>query len=43
MRGYLQVQLAVTLGLVPVLVGSFGSVSLVSAVVNLWRFRSTRS
>ena len=34
-RGYLRTQLAVTLGLVPVLVGSFGQLSLVSAVVNL--------
>lgn len=36
LRGYLQVQLAVTLGLVPVLIGSFGAVSLVSAFVNLY-------
>ena len=36
LRGYLHVQFAVTLGLVPVLIGSFGKVSLVSAVVNLW-------
>ncbi len=35
-QGYLQVQAIVTLGLVPVLVGSFGSVSLVSALVNLY-------
>ena len=34
-RGYLEVQLAVTLGLVPALIGSFGKLSLVSAVVNL--------
>jgi len=36
LRGYLQVQAIVTLGLVPVLIGSFGTVSLVSAVVNLY-------
>jgi competence protein ComEC len=36
MRGYLLVQIVVTLGLVPVLAGSFGSVSLVSALVNLY-------
>ncbi|MGB7738392.1 MAG: DNA internalization-related competence protein ComEC/Rec2 [Steroidobacteraceae bacterium] len=35
-RGYLLVQVVVTLGLVPVLAGSFGSVSLVSALVNLY-------
>jgi competence protein ComEC len=35
LHGYLRVQAAVTLGLIPVLIGSFGSVSLVSAVVNL--------
>ncbi len=35
-RGYLRVQAVVTLGLVPVLAGSFGSVSLVSALVNLY-------
>jgi competence protein ComEC len=34
--GYLQVQAAVTIGLVPMLVGSFGTVSLVSALVNLY-------
>jgi competence protein ComEC len=34
LAGFTQVQLAVTVGLVPVLVGSFGSVSLVSAPVN---------
>ena len=34
-RGYLQVQAAVTLGLTPVLIGSFGNLSLVSAAVNL--------
>jgi competence protein ComEC len=33
--GFARTQLAVTLGLVPVLVGSFGSVSLVSALVNV--------
>jgi competence protein ComEC len=33
-RGYLQAQWAVSAGLVPVLVGSFGSVSLVGVVVN---------
>ena len=36
MRSYLLVQVVVTLGLVPVLAGSFGSVSLVSALVNLY-------
>ena len=36
MRGYLRVQVVVTLGLVPILAGSFGSVSLVSALVNLY-------
>jgi len=36
LHGYLQVQFVVTLGLVPVLAGSFGSVSLVSALVNLY-------
>jgi competence protein ComEC len=35
LRGYAQVQIGVTVGLVPVLVGSFGSVSIVSAGVNL--------
>ena len=35
LRGYGQVQLAVTIGLAPVLVGSFGGVSLVSVAVNL--------
>ena len=35
-RSYLLVQAVVTLGLVPVLAGSFGSVSLVSALVNLY-------
>jgi competence protein ComEC len=35
LRGYARVQVAVTAGLVPVLVGSFGSVSIVSAGVNL--------
>ena len=35
-RSYLLVQGVVTLGLVPVLAGSFGSVSLVSALVNLY-------
>lgn len=34
-EGYLRVQFAVTLGLIPVLIGSFGQVSLVSALVNL--------
>jgi competence protein ComEC len=34
LSGFTQVQLAVTVGLVPVLVGSFGIVSLVSAAVN---------
>lgn len=34
-QGYLQVQAVVTLGLTPVLIGSFGSVSVVSAAVNL--------
>jgi competence protein ComEC len=33
--GFTQVQAAVTIGLVPVLVGSFGNVSLVSALVNV--------
>lgn len=36
LRGYLRVQAVVTLGLVPVLAGSFGAVSLVSAFVNLY-------
>ncbi|HEX9207749.1 MAG TPA: DNA internalization-related competence protein ComEC/Rec2 [Steroidobacteraceae bacterium] len=36
LHGYLQVQAVVTLGLVPVLIGSFGAVSLVSALVNLY-------
>jgi competence protein ComEC len=36
LRGYLHVQAIVTLGLVPVLIGSFGSVSVVSALVNLY-------
>ncbi len=36
LRSYLLVQVVVTLGLVPVLAGSFGSVSLVSALVNLY-------
>ena len=35
-RSYLRVQAVVTVGLTPVLCGSFGSVSLVSAVVNLY-------
>lgn len=35
MRGYLHVQLAVTLGLTPVLIGCFGSLSLVAPLVNL--------
>lgn len=35
LRGYARAQLAVTAGLVPVLVGSFGSVSIVAAGVNL--------
>jgi len=35
LRGYAHVQIAVTAGLVPVLVGSFGSVSIVAAGVNL--------
>jgi competence protein ComEC len=35
LRGYGHLQLAVTVGLTPVLIGSFGGVSLVSAVVNL--------
>ncbi|HEX7373972.1 MAG TPA: DNA internalization-related competence protein ComEC/Rec2 [Steroidobacteraceae bacterium] len=35
LRGYLQTQVAVTLGLVPVLIGSFGQLSLVAAAVNL--------
>jgi competence protein ComEC len=34
--GYLRLQAVVTLGLVPLLVGSFGAVSLVSALVNLY-------
>ena len=43
LRGYAQAQWAVTAGLVPVLVGSFGSVSLVSVGREpRWRFRSTR-
>jgi competence protein ComEC len=36
LRSYLLVQVVVTLGLVPVLAGSFGLVSLVSALVNLY-------
>ena len=36
LRSYLLVQVVVTLGLVPVLAGSFGAVSLVSALVNLY-------
>jgi competence protein ComEC len=36
LRGYLLVQAVVTLGLVPVLAGSFASISLVSALVNLY-------
>ena len=39
-RSYLHVQGIVTLGLLPVLIGSFGSVSLVSALVNLRRHSS---
>ncbi len=35
LRGYARAQWAVTAGLVPILVGSFGAVSLVSAAVNL--------
>jgi competence protein ComEC len=35
LRGYLQAQWAVTAGLVPVLVGSFGNLSLVAVAVNL--------
>jgi competence protein ComEC len=35
LRGYTQAQLAVSVGLVPVLVGCFGSLSLVSALVNV--------
>jgi competence protein ComEC len=35
LAGYGRVQVAVTIGLVPALIGSFGSVSLVSAAVNL--------
>jgi len=35
LRGYARAQWAVTAGLVPVLVGSFGTVSLVSVAVNL--------
>ena len=35
-RSYLQVQAVVTIGLLPTLVGSFGSVSVVSALVNLY-------
>jgi competence protein ComEC len=34
--GYLRLQAVVTLGLVPLLAGSFGAVSLVSALVNLY-------
>ncbi len=34
LAGFTRVQIAVTIGLVPVLAGAFGSVSLVSAVVN---------
>ena len=34
-RGFTQAQLAVTVGLVPVLVGCFGNVSLVSVLVNI--------
>ncbi|HEX6572264.1 MAG TPA: DNA internalization-related competence protein ComEC/Rec2 [Steroidobacteraceae bacterium] len=34
--GYLRVQAVVTVGLVPMLAGSFGAVSLVSAIVNLY-------
>ncbi len=34
LTGFTRVQMAVTIGLVPVLAGAFGSVSLVSAVVN---------
>lgn len=34
LRSFAEVQLAVTIGLVPVLVGSFGTISLVSAPVN---------
>ncbi len=34
LAGFTRVQMAVTIGLVPVLAGAFGSVSLVSAVVN---------
>jgi competence protein ComEC len=36
LRSYLHVQWVITLGLLPVLTGSFGAVSLVSAVVNLY-------
>ena len=36
LRGYLRVQAVVTVGLVPVLVGTFGAVSLVAAFVNLY-------
>lgn len=36
LHGYLQAQWIVTVGLVPVLIGSFGSVSIVSALVNLY-------
>ena len=36
LRSYLQVQWVVTLGLLPVLAGSFGAISLVSALVNLY-------
>lgn len=36
LHSYLQVQWIVTLGLVPVLIGSFGAVSIVSALVNLY-------
>jgi competence protein ComEC len=36
LRSYLRVQAVVTVGLVPMLVGSFGTVSIVSALVNLY-------
>ena len=36
LQGYLLVQAVVTLGLVPALAGSFGAISLVSALVNLY-------
>ena len=36
LRSYVRVQAVVTLGLAPVLAGSFGAVSLVSALVNLY-------